>query len=171
MSDGGLLQKAMDVQQPADEIVAVAAPEVEKKTLIPNSLFIGIGLAVVSIVSMWLYSLPSIQSDYAFAIIVPILLAGAGWFFIWEGANRKYTGVISVTILLLLASPFISSSFFSSSITITDSDLSPDAETITLTIRESGGLFGGSTGDADVSITYGGEKVWESVMLFVNKPQ
>ena len=35
MSDGGLLQKAMDVQQPADEIVAVAAPEVEKKTLIP----------------------------------------------------------------------------------------------------------------------------------------
>ena len=164
MSDGGLLQKAMDVQQPADEIVAVAAPEVEKKTLIPNSLFIGIGLAVVSIVSMWLYSLPSIQSDYAFAIIVPILLAGAGWFFIWEGANRKYTGVISVTILLLLASPFISSSFFSSSITITDSDLSPDAETITLTIRESGGLFGGSTGDADVSITYGGEKVWESVM-------
>ena len=66
MSDGGLLQKAMDVQQPADEIVAVAAPEVEKKTLIPNSLFIGMGLAGVSIVSMWLYSLPSIQSDYAF---------------------------------------------------------------------------------------------------------
>ena len=31
MSDGGLLQKAMDVQQPADEIVAVAAPEVEKR--------------------------------------------------------------------------------------------------------------------------------------------
>ena len=85
-------RRLWDVQQPADEIVAVAAPEVEKKTLIPNSLFIGIGLAVVSIVSMWLYSLPSIQSDYAFAIIVPILLAGAGWFFIWEGANRKYTG-------------------------------------------------------------------------------
>ena len=164
MSDGGLLKKAMDVQQPADEIVAVAAPEAEKKTLVPNSLYIGIGLAVVSIVSMWLYSLPSIQSEYALAIIVPILLAGAGWFLIWDGVNRKFTEVISVTILLLLASPFISSSLFSSSLTITDSDLSSDAETITLTIRESGGLFGGSTGDADVSITYGGENVWESVM-------
>ena len=164
MSDGGLLQKAMDVQQPADEIVAVAAPEVEKKTLIPNSLYIGIVLAVVSIISMWLYSLPSIQSDYALAIVVPIVLAGAGWFLIWDGVNRKFTEVISVTILLLLASPFISSSIFSSSLTITDSDLSSDAETITLTIRESGGFFGGSSGDADVSITYGGEKVWESVM-------
>ncbi len=164
MSDGGLLQKAMDVQQPADEIVAVAAPEVEKKTLIPNSLYVGIVLAVVSIISMWLYSLPSIQSDYALAIVVPIVLAGAGWFLIWDGVNRKFTEVISVTILLLLASPFISSSIFSSSLTITDSDLSSDAETITLTIRESGGFFGGSSGDADVSITYGGEKVWESVM-------
>ena len=164
MSDGGLLQKAMDVQQPADEIVAVAAPEVGKKTLIPNSLYIGIVLAVVSIISMWLYSLPSIQSDYALAIVVPIVLAGAGWFLIWDGVNRKFTEVISVTILLLLASPFISSSIFSSSLTITDSDLSSDAETITLTIRESGGIFGGSSGDADVSITYGGEKVWESVM-------
>jgi len=164
MSDGGLLQKAMDVQQPADEIVAVAAPEVEKKTLIPNSLYIGTVLAVVSIISMWLYSLPSIQSDYALAIVVPIVLAGAGWFLIWDGVNRKFTEVISVTILLLLASPFISSSIFSSSLTITDSDLSSDAETITLTIRESGGFFGGSSGDADVSITYGGEKVWESVM-------
>ena len=164
MSDGGLLQKAMDVQQPADEIVAVAAPEAKKKTLIPNSLYIGIVLAVVSIISMWLYSLPSIQSDYALAIIVPIVLAGAGWFLIWDGVNRKFTEVISVTILLLLASPFISSSIFSSSLTITDSDLSSDAETITLTIRESGGFFGGSSGDADVSITYGGEKVWESVM-------
>ena len=164
MSDGGLLQKAMDVQQPADEIVAVAAPEVEKKTLVPNSLYIGIVLAVVSIISMWLYSLPSIQSDYALAIVVPIVLAGAGWFLIWDGVNRKFTEVISVTILLLLASPFISSSIFSSSLTITDSDLSSDAETITLTIRESGGFFGGSSGDADVSITYGGEKVWESVM-------
>ena len=164
MSDGGLLQKAMDVQQPADEIVAVAAPEVERKTLIPNSLYIGIVLAVVSIISMWLYSLPSIQSDYALAIVVPIVLAGAGWFLIWDGVNRKFTEVISVTILLLLASPFISSSIFSSSLTITDSDLSSDAETITLTIRESGGFFGGSSGDADVSITYGGEKVWESVM-------
>ena len=164
MSDGGLLQKAMDVQQPADEIVAVAAPEDEKKTLIPNSLYIGIVLTVVSIISMWLYSLPSIQSDYALAIVVPILLAGAVWFLIWDGVNRKFTEVISVTILLLLASPFISSSIFSSSLTITDSDLSSDAETITLTIRESGGFFGGSSGDADVSITYGGEKVWESVM-------
>ena len=164
MSDGGLLQKAMDVQQPADEIVAVAAPEDEKKTLIPNSLYIGIVLTVVSIISMWLYSLPSIQSDYALAIVVPIVLAGAGWFLIWDGVNRKFTEVISVTILLLLASPFISSSIFSSSLTITDSDLSSDAETITLTIRESGGFFGGSSGDADVSITYGGEKVWESVM-------
>jgi len=164
MSDGGLLQKAIDVQQPADEVVAVAVTESENKSLIPNSLFIGIGTAIVSVISMWVYSLPSIQSDFAFAIIIPILLGGTGWFLMWDGLNRKYTEVISVTLLLLLASPFISSSLSSSSITITDSDLSSDAQSITLTIRESGGLFGGSSGDADVSITYAGEIVWESVM-------
>ena len=164
MSDGGLLQKAMDVQQPADEVVAVAVADPEKKSLIPNSLFIGIGAAIISVISMWVYSLPSIQSDFAFAIILPILFGGVGFFLIWDGLNRKYIQVISVTLLLLLASPFIASSLFSGSITITDGDLSSDAQTITLTIRESGGLFGGSSGDADVSITYGGEKVWESVM-------
>ena len=31
MSDGGLLQKAMDVQQPADEVVAVAVTDSKKK--------------------------------------------------------------------------------------------------------------------------------------------
>ena len=53
MSDGGLLQQAMDVQQPADEVVAVAVADPEKKRLIPNSLIIGIGAAMISVISMW----------------------------------------------------------------------------------------------------------------------
>ena len=164
MSDGGLLQKAMDVQQPADEIEAVAVAEIKNNSLTSNSLYIGIGLSIVSVVSMWIYSMPSIQSDFAFAIILPIIMGAGGGFMIWNGLNRKFVSVIATSIILLLASPFIASSFSSGSITITESDLSSDAQTITLTIRESGGLFGGASGDADVSISYGGQIVWNQVM-------
>ena len=38
MSDGGLLQKAMDVQQPADEIEAVAVAEIKNNSLIRFTL-------------------------------------------------------------------------------------------------------------------------------------
>ena len=53
----------MDVQQPADEIVAVAAPEVEKD-LNPNSLFVGIGLAVVNRLDVAILTTLN-TSDYA----------------------------------------------------------------------------------------------------------
>ncbi len=167
MSDGGLLAKAMKQQSGDTELVAeaVAAPS-KSESRFNQNLKIGLGLTILSAVSMWIFSSPSIQSDFAFAIILPIGMGGAAWWFLWNGLGRKHTEVVTVVILLLLASPFAAMSLSSSSITITDSQLSDDATMISLTIRESGGLFGGASGDADVSISYDGDEVWSSSIAF-----
>ncbi|MDC0184212.1 hypothetical protein OAJ45_04355, partial [Candidatus Poseidoniales archaeon] len=167
MSDGGLLQKAMEQQSSDTELVAEAVVVPPKGgPMFSNSLKLGLALALVSVVSMWIFSSPSIQSDWSFVILLPIMMGGASFWFIWNGIGRKHTEVISVVLILLLASPFMAMSVSSSSLTITDSTLSSDATTITLTIRESGGLFGSASGDADVSVSYGGEEVWTTSMPF-----
>ena len=167
MSDGGLLQKAMEQQSSDTELVAEAVVAPPKGgPMFSNSLKLGLALALVSVVSMWIFSSPSIQSDWSFVILLPIMMGGASFWFIWNGIGRKHTEVISVVLILLLASPFLAMSVSSSSLTITDSTLSSDATTITLTIRESGGLFGSASGDADVSVSYGGEEVWTTSMPF-----
>ena len=167
MSDGGLLQKAMEQQSSDTELVAdaVVAPP-KGGPMFNNGLKIGLALALVSVVSMWIFSSPSIQSDWSFAILIPIVMGGASFWFIWNGIGRKHTEVISVVLILLLASPFMAMSLSSSSLTITDSTLSSDATTITLTIRESGGLLGSASGEADVSVSYAGDEVWTTSMPF-----
>lgn len=167
MSDGGLLQKAMEQQTGDTELVAEAVVTQSKsESRFNQNLKIGLGLTIVSALAMWGYSLPSIQSDFAFAVIIPIGMGAAAWWFVWNGLDRKHTEVVSVVLILLLASPFMAMSLSSSSVTITDSQLSDDATTISLTIRESGGLFGSPSGDADVTITYDGEQVWSTSTPF-----
>lgn len=167
MSDGGLLQRAMEQQSGDTELVAeaVAAPAASGPRFNQN-LKIGLALTVISAVTMWVFSSPSIQSDFAFAIILPLGMGGAAWWFLWNGLGRKHTEVVSVVIILLLASPFAAMSLSSSSVTITDSQLSDDATQISLTIRESGGLFGGGAGDAAVSVTYDGDEIWSTSTSF-----
>tara|TARA_B100000959_G_scaffold282705_1_gene349732 strand:+ start:60 stop:1265 length:1206 start_codon:yes stop_codon:yes gene_type:complete len=167
MSDGGLLQKAMDSQTNADDLVAAVISEPPSSKGIGGSpMMIGMGLGAVATILMWILSNPSIQSEYALVLIVPILLAGASFWFIWNATNKKFAGPIAVVLILLLSSPFLAMSVTSSSITITDGELSSDAQTIELTLRESGGLFGSSSGDADISVTYDGDEIWSTSMPF-----
>ncbi|MDP6147657.1 MAG: hypothetical protein QF635_00900 [Candidatus Thalassarchaeaceae archaeon] len=170
MSNGGLLQKAMEFQEANDEIVATTVSD-EKSGIINlgNSSMIGLVSGLLSVVLMWILSDPSIQSDFAFVLIVPILLAGVSFWFIWNAIDRKYAGPIAVVLILLLSSPFLAMSVTSSSITITESELSSDAQTIELTLRESGGLFGSSSGDAVISVTYDENEIWSiSMPLSIN---
>ena len=83
MSNGGLLQKAMEFQEANDEIVATTVSD-EKSGIINlgNSSMIGLVSGLLSVVLMWILSDPSIQSDFAFVLIVPILLAGVSFWFI-----------------------------------------------------------------------------------------
>ena len=80
---------------------------------------------------------------------------------VWNGLGRQKTVVIVICYLMLGAVPYIAGMTFSESITISESELSDDSTEITLTIRGSS-----SASSADVSITYGGESVYQENLPF-----
>ena len=126
----------------------------------------GAGLALVALVLSWLLASPKIQSDYAFAGLLPILIFVGSFYLVWNAMGRKQTAVIAVAYILLAASPYVAMSLSSGDITITDADLSEDSAQITLKIRESGAIFGSSVDSADVTVTYDDSTVWESTIPF-----
>jgi len=171
MSNGGLLQKAMD-QQPDGEGEVTGAVVVADVANSGDSGFMsapmkqGAGLALVALVLSWLLANPTIQSEYAFAGLVPILIFAGSFYLVWNAMERKQTAVIAVVYILLAASPYAAMSLSSGEITITDADLSDDSTKIALKIRESGAIFGSSVDSADVTVTYDGSTVWESTISF-----
>ena len=97
---------------------------------------------------------------------MPILIFGISFYLIWNAVGKKQTAAIAVVYLLLAASPYLVMSLSSGEITVTDSELSDDSSTITLTIRESGAIMGSSVDSADVSITYDGTEIYSESMAF-----
>ena len=168
MSNGGLLQKAIE-QQSHDEDVAVVVADVAetgRTGMISGPMKQGAGLGIVALVISWIVSSPSIQSDYSFAGIFPILMFAGSFSLVWNAMGQKQTAAIAVVYILLAASPYAAMSLSSGEITITESELSEDATELTLTIRESGALFGSSVDSADVSISYDGDSVFDSTISF-----
>ena len=171
MSNGGLLQKAMD-QQPDGEGEVTGTVVVADVANSGGSGFMsapmkqGAGLALVALVLSWLLVNPTIQSEYAFAGLVPILIFAGSFYLVWNAMERKQTAVIAVVYILLAASPYAAMSLSSGEITITDADLSDDSTQIALKIRESGAIFGSSVDSADVTVTYDGSTAWESTIPF-----
>ena len=173
MSDGGLLQKAIEQQSSSqDESVLVAdvEPSDSKAGFLSGPIRSGAGLAVLALVISFVVSRPSIQSDYAFLGLVPILILAISFYLVWNAIGRKQTAVIAVVYLLLAASPYLVMSLSSGEIDISESEISGDSSTIILTIRESGALFGSSFNSADVSITYDGSEVYsDSIAFSINR--
>ena len=168
MSDGGLLQKAIE-QQSAGQEESVLVADVgssDSKSFFSGPIGIGAGLAVLALVVSFIVSRPSIQSDYAFLGLVPILIFGISFYLIWNAVGKKQTAAIAVVYLLLAASPYLVMSLSSGEITVTDSELSDDSSTITLTIRESGAIMGSSVDSAVVSIAYDGTEIYSESMAF-----
>ncbi len=168
MSDGGLLQKAIE-QQSAGQEESVLVADVgssDSKSFFSGPIGIGAGLAALALVVSFIVSRPSIQSDYAFLGLVPILIFGISFYLIWNAVGKKQTAAIAVVYLLLAASPYLVMSLSSGEITVTDSELSDDSSTITLTIRESGAIMGSSVDSAVVSITYDGTEIYSESMTF-----
>ena len=168
MSNGGLLQKAIE-QQSHDEDVAVVVADVAepgRTGMISGPMKQGAGLGIVALVISWIVSSPSIQSDYSFAGIFPILMFAGSFYLVWNAIGRKQTAAIAVVYILLAASPYVAMSLSSGENKITESELSEDATELTLTIRESGALFGSSVDSADVSISYDGDSVFDSTISF-----
>tara|TARA_B100001540_G_scaffold202544_1_gene178341 strand:- start:1719 stop:2939 length:1221 start_codon:yes stop_codon:yes gene_type:complete len=168
VSDGGLLQKAIE-QQSAGQEESVLVADVgssDSKSFFSGPIGIGAGLAALALVVSFIVSRPSIQSDYAFLGLVPILIFGISFYLIWNAVGKKQTAAIAVVYLLLAASPYLVMSLSSGEITVTDSELSDDSSTITLTIRESGAIMGSSVDSAVVSITYDGTEIYSESMTF-----
>ncbi len=173
MSNGGLLEKAMS-QQPEQEYSEVIEAEITSPPMSPvtpsngpiNPLFVGIGLGVLGFLLSWIFALPSIQSDYAFAGLIPVAILGGSFYVVWNSIDRKMVGVLAVVYLLMATSPFIVSSVSTSSITIAESTLSSDSTEITLKVRQSGGFMSPSIDSADVSISFDGSEVWSQTTSF-----
>ncbi|MBJ32827.1 MAG: hypothetical protein CMB69_02450 [Euryarchaeota archaeon] len=168
VSDGGLLQKAIE-QQSAGQEESVLVADVgssDSKSFFSGPIGIGAGLAALALVVSFIVSRPSIQSDYAFLGLVPILIFGISFYLIWNAVGKEQTAAIAVVYLLLAASPYLVMSLSSGEITVTDSELSDDSSTITLTIRESGAIMGSSVDSAVVSIAYDGTEIYSESMAF-----
>ena len=168
MSNGGLLQKAIEQQShdDGDTVVVADVANSEGAGMLSSSLKQGAGLGLVALLLSWLVASPSIQSDYAFAGAIPIVLFAGSFYLVWNAIGRKQTAVIAVVYVLLAASPYAAMSLFSGDITITDANLSDDSTQITLEIRESGAIFGSSADSADISIIYDGDNVYDSTASF-----
>jgi hypothetical protein len=168
MSNGGLLQKAIEQQSHDDGVAVVVADVAEpgRTGMMSGPMKQGAGLGAIAFVISWIVSSPGIQSDIPEAGIFPILMFAGSFYLVWNAMGRKQTVAIAVVYVLLAASPYAAMSLSSGEITITESELSEDATVITLTIRESGALFGSSVDSADVSITYDGNSVFDSTLPF-----
>jgi hypothetical protein len=116
---------------------------------------------------MWFldnYTLQDLVDPVPFGII-PLALFGGSFYLVWENLGRQRTAVLVVVYLLVAAVPYIAGMSFSDSITITDSELSDDSSTITLTIRGSS-----SANSADISISYADSEIFtDSVSFSINR--
>ena len=168
MSNGGLLQKAMEQQSSdgGDTVIAADVTGSGGTGIMSGPAKQGAALAVIALVLSWLFSSPSLQSDFAFLGAIPLLLFAGSFYLVWNALGRKQTAAIAVAYLLLAASPYLVMSLTAGEITVTDSELSDDSSTITLTIRESGAILGSSVDSADVSITYEGSEIYSQSMQF-----
>tara|TARA_B100000085_G_scaffold172079_2_gene156649 strand:+ start:413 stop:1639 length:1227 start_codon:yes stop_codon:yes gene_type:complete len=167
MSDGGLLGKAIEIQTSDSDSPTLEAElnnenNISKLPTLGNLsiLNIGILLGLVGLILSWLLASPNIQSNYSFLSIIPIIILGGSFFYVWNALDKKFVQVLGVSYLLLAASPFIASSVSSSSITIAESELSDDSKDIMLKIRGSGGFFSSDITTADVTVNFDGNEVY-----------
>ena len=172
MSDGGLLQKATEQQSESDAVLTGVVSTSNSSSVgaeskgISFNLKLGAGLAVLGFILTFFISSPKMQSEYSLAILIPLLVLGGSFYFVWTSFDRKKTVVLAVVYLLLLATPYALTSLTSGSIAITSSQLSSDSNEITLTIRESGAFFSSTSNSATISINYGDSEVYRTEMDF-----
>jgi hypothetical protein len=171
MADGGLLKKAME--QKTDQVIeAEIKPEQINSSsntlpsMFTNGMKLGLFLALTGLLSGFITSIPKIQQEYSFGILLPILLLSCSFFFLWSSFDRKKTGAIAVFCVLLLATPYAITSLDSSSLTIVDDELSDDSTQVILKIRESGSLWGSADSSASIIIKYSGDTVWDQNVDF-----
>jgi hypothetical protein len=181
MSDGGLLQKAMEQQETGvAEIVADAVPAAEGA---PSSLpfsKIASTLAVGAVLPLLLLMWFGIYLDFIpITILTPLVILGSFVFVWWKlgvGLPSRFggTGIESraafatfATFLLLLGTPFLLTSIFVGDMSLGEIEFDDSGDIMTINIRQNGGS---GTHDIHISISQFGSELWSTDSSFsINK--
>ena len=190
---GGLLEKAQQATGDSDADVGAAADAIIDTATTPGSsggppvmLYIAGGSLLLCM--GLLYFMYLIPIDY-FGLIVFLMLIGSGYaasLYVRNDRNggSPVTGVqwtaIAVVYLLLAGIPYVGAMDFSGSLLLNydtsddDNDgngdwFDEDADTVTLELRQSAGLFGSefSGGDVTVTVSQDGSETWSGTVNVV----
>ena len=176
MSDGGLLQKAMDVQQPADEIVAVAASNpIETNDPVGIGKILGtilFGMVLPFFFLMWFGGIIPVVSSSVVSLVVILISISFVW---WRldgglpsmaggaGINRTVVGSIFMALILLLGTPALLSIVLTGDMTLGEIEFDNDGSEMTIKIRQNGGS---GSHDATIIISQSGNEVLNQVQSF-----
>ena len=176
MSDGGLLQKAMDVQQPADEIVAVAASNpIETNDPVGIGKILGtilLGMVLPFFFLMWFGGIIPVVSSSVVSLVVILISISFVW---WRldgglpsmaggaGINRTVVGSIFMALILLLGTPALLSIVLTGDMTLGEIEFDNDGSEMTIKIRQNGGS---GSHDATIIISQSGNEVLNQVQSF-----
>lgn len=176
MSDGGLLQKAMEQQTGDTELVAEAIagePTDQSASSVSQILLtIFLGAILPFFVMMWF----GVYLDVIpLTILTPLVLIASFSFVWWKldvGLPSQFGGrgismapafAIFATFLLLLGTPFLLATILVGDISFSDADFDDEGETLTLKIRQNGGS---GTHMADITIEQLGAEVFTTSAEF-----
>ena len=177
MSDGGLLQKAMEQQETGvAEIVADAVPVAEEgSSSLPLSKIastLAVGVVLPLLLLMWF----GIYLDFIqITILTPLVIIGSFAFVWWKlgvGTPSRFggTGVESTaafaivgTFLILLGTPFLLATILTGEMSVGDVEFDAQGEVMNIKIRQNGGS---GSYDADIVIEQNNAQIWSGSETF-----
>ena len=175
MSNGGLLQKAMEVQEANDDIIDMDLPiESERSSITLGKIIsvLGLGMILPLLILMWF----GVYIDIISITILTPLVILASLVFVWwrlevgrpnfmggSGINTTPAAVVIVTFIILLGTPTLLSIALTGDMSLGEVDFNDDASEMSIKIRQNGGS---GTHDATVTISQSGSEIWSESTTF-----
>jgi len=182
MSDGGLLQKAIEQQSDSDTVMtgvvstsnsSSAAPSDSKPiSLIETIKILFLGAILPFFLLMWF----GIYIDLIpITILTPIVISATLVFVWWKldvglptklggnGFDLKKLFAVVMTYMILVGTPFVFATIFVGDISLGEVEFNDDGSQLTVKIRQNGGS---GTHDAMIEVLKGGVEVWSGVESF-----
>ena len=175
MSNGGLLQKAMEAQEDNNDVIDMDLPiEPEHSSITPSKIIsvLGIGVILPLLILMWFGVYIDIIS---ITILTPLVILMSLVFVWWRlevgrpnfmggsGINTTPAAVVIVTFIILLGTPTLLSIALTGDMSLGEVDFNDDASEMSIKIRQNGGS---GTHDATVSISQLGSEIWSESTTF-----
>jgi hypothetical protein len=182
MSDGGLLQKAIEQQSESDTVIDGVVSTSNSSSIVSSGSkpisFVGmikilfIGAILPFFLLMWF----GIYIDLIPITILTPLVISATLVFVWwkldvglptklggNGFDLKKLFAVVMTYMILVGTPFVFATIFVGDISLGEVEFNDDGSQLTVKIRQNGG---GGTHDAMVSVFHTNQEVWSSTESF-----